>query len=185
MISDSTLASILSAIKDKTFHIRTDLQEGFYEQGYFSYEFEKFRDRHLDGVKITHIIFDNADVPIFVTLQAGEETFWGYPAFALVENPLQGIELPVVPSQPTVSVTLTASELTHLINDVIAYIWDIKDKVLGKERSTFGTDLTNEQPITEEELSRLEQYGYFTRKQLLDRLKQIEAEAFPRRACQG
>lgn len=88
-------------------------------------------------------------------------------------------------SESTVSVTLTASELRHLINDTIAYIWDIKDKVFGKERSTFGTDLSGEQPVTEEELALLTQYGYFTRKQLLDRLKKIEAEAFPRRACQG
>ena len=73
--------------------------------------------------------------------------------------------------EKSVNIEINRSELLHLENGLISDIWHIKDVVLGKERSTYGTDLKNEEPITEEEKSKLEMYGYYSRKKLLDRLK--------------
>lgn len=50
---------------------------------------------------------------------------------------------------------LTAKELKHLINDTIAYIWKLEDKGLDKD-----------------------ELGYFSRKELLEKLKQFEKENF-------
>ena len=87
--------------------------------------------------------------------------------------------------EQTCTVELSKEELAHLINDTIAQIWHIKDVVFGKERSSFGTDLKNEGPVSPEEKERLTQFGYFSRKELLDKLKRIEAENFADRACEA
>ena len=87
--------------------------------------------------------------------------------------------------EKSVNIEINRSELLLLENGLISDIWHIKDIVLGKERSTFGTDLKNEEPITEEEKSELEMYGYYPRKKLLDRLKEIEAKEFPQNDCMG
>ena len=87
--------------------------------------------------------------------------------------------------EKSVNIEINRCELLHLENGLISDIWHIKDVVLGKERSTFGTDLKNEEPITEEEKGLLTQYGYYSRKKLLDRLKEIEAKEFPCNACMG
>lgn len=50
---------------------------------------------------------------------------------------------------------LTHQELKHLINDLISYIWKLEDKGLDKA-----------------------EFGYFSRKELLEKLKQFEKENF-------
>ena len=87
--------------------------------------------------------------------------------------------------EETCLVSLTKQELDHLINDTIAQIWYIKDCVFGKERSSFGTDLKEEGPITIDEKDRLTQFGYFSRKELLDKLKQIEKDNFAETICKS
>ena len=63
---------------------------------------------------------------------------------------------------------LTKEELNHLINDTIAYIWQLEcrpaDKITTPENDTFG---------------------YYSRKRLLDKLKAFEAEYFPKMECNG
>ena len=77
-----------------------------------------------------------------------------------------------------ITIQINKFQLDSLIDALIESIWHIKDVVLGKERSTFGTDLKGEEPITEEEQDLLRQYGYYLKKELLDKLKQIEFDFF-------
>lgn len=58
------------------------------------------------------------------------------------------------------AVPVTASELKHLINDTIAYIWQMEERGLDKP-----------------------EYGYESRKDLLEKLKQFEKEHFPEMDC--
>ena len=51
--------------------------------------------------------------------------------------------------------SINQKELTHLINDIIAYIWKLEDKGCATE-----------------------EFGYFSRKELLEKLKQFEKENF-------
>jgi hypothetical protein len=76
----------------------------------------------------------------------------------------------------TVSVELTKEELFHLENDLISYIWHIKESVFGDYN--FGTNIDEVDQITPEQEDRLRAYGYYSRKALLDRLKQIEKDNF-------
>ena len=52
---------------------------------------------------------------------------------------------------------ITEAELRHLINDTIAYIWRLEDRGCASAK-----------------------YGYFTRKELYEKLKRFEKENFPR-----
>ena len=60
-------------------------------------------------------------------------------------------------------VLLTKKELSHLINDVIAYMWKIED------------ESTDEQYLI--------QRGYYSRKALKKKLIEIEKEVFPELEC--
>lgn len=57
---------------------------------------------------------------------------------------------------------VTREELRHLINDTIAYIWKLEDRGAAKP-----------------------EYGYDSRKALLEKLKQFEKEHFPELGCCG
>lgn len=57
---------------------------------------------------------------------------------------------------------LTVKEFRYLTNDLISYIWRLEDKGLDKE-----------------------EFGYFSRKELLEKLKQFEKENFPELAQRG
>jgi hypothetical protein len=50
---------------------------------------------------------------------------------------------------------ITQKELGHLINDTISYIWKLEDRRCATE-----------------------EFGYFSRKELLEKLKQFEKENF-------
>ena len=176
---------LLEKIKDKIFFIRNDLERNQYYDGFLWVEGEDlFRLRHLDGVRITKIIYDEGP-PTLVNLQGldGEVSNLN-PIAILTENPFNEF-IGEIKKEKSVSIEINREELLHLENGLISNIWHIKDVVLGKERSTFETDLKNEEPITEEEKSELEMYGYYSRKKLLDRLKEIEAKEFPQNACIG
>ena len=79
--------------------------------------------------------------------------------------------------EKTVKVELTKAELAHLINDVISYIWNIKEQVFGDDWN-FGTDITEVEELTPDQEKDLRSSGYYSRKELLDKLKKIEREAF-------
>lgn len=69
--------------------------------------------------------------------------------------------LAAVEKQPTIdAVPVTAAELRHLINDTIAYMWDLEDKGIAT-------------PL----------HGYDSRKALLEKLKRFEKEHFPEWEC--
>lgn len=57
-------------------------------------------------------------------------------------------------------VEVNAAELKYLINDTVAYIWRLEDKGMDKP-----------------------EFGYDSRKALLEKLKQFEREHFPEVAC--
>lgn len=57
----------------------------------------------------------------------------------------------------TAKIKLTKDELSHLINDTIAYIWKIEDTTKSED---------------------LEARGYYSRKALLEKLKTIEKKYF-------
>ena len=77
-----------------------------------------------------------------------------------------------------VQITLTKAELDHLINDTIHYIWEIKEIVFGDNKWNFGTDITEVKRLNAMQRRKLRTYGYYSRKKLLDKLKQIEKENF-------
>ena len=60
------------------------------------------------------------------------------------------------------AIPLTAAELNHLINDTIAYIWRLEK--MGCDKPEFGYD---------------------SRKALLEKLKQFQEEHFPEKVCSG
>lgn len=62
----------------------------------------------------------------------------------------------------TVEVELTHDELRHIINDIIAYYWRLEDKGLADDS-----------------------HGYNSRKELVEKLKQIESDNFPELTCCG
>ena len=69
----------------------------------------------------------------------------------------------IVAEQPTVvAIPLTAAELNHLINDTIAYIWRLEKR--GHDKPEFGYD---------------------SRKALLEKLKKFHEEHFPEITCPG
>lgn len=80
-------------------------------------------------------------------------------------------------TKQTVSIELTKKELSHLINDTIEYIWGIKKAVFGDDWN-FGTDITETTVLTDEQKEKLTMYGYYSRKALLDKLKQLEKLSF-------
>lgn len=67
----------------------------------------------------------------------------------------------VIYSLPTIdAVPVTEAELKHLINDTITYIWRLEDRGCDKP-----------------------EFGYDSRKALLEKLKQFYKEHFPENGC--
>lgn len=58
--------------------------------------------------------------------------------------------------EPVAALPVTKAELSHLINDTISYIWKLEDKGMAKP-----------------------EYGYDSRKALLEKMKQFEKKHFP------
>lgn len=71
--------------------------------------------------------------------------------------------LSAINDMPTVdALEVTEKELRHLINDVIAYIWRLEDRGCDKP-----------------------EFGYDSRKALLEKLKRFEKEHFPQYETEG
>ena len=87
-------------------------------------------------------------------------------------------------NERTVLVELNEKELRHLINDTIDYIWDIKKAVFGDDWN-FGTNISEVEKLTEEQKEKLTLYGYYSRKELLDKLKELESKEFSELNCCG
>lgn len=83
-----------------------------------------------------------------------------------------------------VSVSLSKGELDHLINDTIDYIYKIKDYVFDGKTNKNGVDVDTDD-ITPVQYHKLIELGYFTRKELLDKLCKIRDENFPEYTCAG
>ena len=77
---------------------------------------------------------------------------------------LYGILHAIIDKQPTIyAVPVNHAELKHLINDTIAYIWGMEDRGATKP-----------------------EFGYDSRKELLEKLKRFEKEHFPENdTCTG
>ena len=85
--------------------------------------------------------------------------------------------------EKTVLVELNEKELRHLINDTIAYIYRTKSKVFGN--MNFGTDISEVEELSDEQKEKLTLYGYYSRKELLDKLEKIELDNFQELNCCG
>ena len=72
------------------------------------------------------------------------------------------VPLKAIQSAPTLNdlLPVTSEELKHMINDIIAYTWQL-----------------------EERNHDCQEFGYDSRKQLIEKLKQFEAEHFPKFEC--
>lgn len=86
--------------------------------------------------------------------------------------------------EKTVNIKLTKEELTHLINDTISYIYGIKRKVFN-ENWNFGTEISEVEVLTSEQKEKLISYGYYSRKELLDKLEKIRYYNFQELTCCG
>lgn len=82
-----------------------------------------------------------------------------------------------------VKIQFNKKELSHLINDLIDQIWKIKQIVFG-ENWNFGTDITEVDVLTPQQENDLKLFGYYSRKELLDKLKKIELENFFEAYCE-
>lgn len=82
-----------------------------------------------------------------------------------------------------VLVELSKKELTHLINDTISYIYRIKKNVFGD--LSFGVDISEVEVLTEKQKEMLTMYGYYSRKELYDKLQKIRNDNFPELNTQG
>lgn len=76
-----------------------------------------------------------------------------------------------------VKIEFNKKELSHLINDLIDQIYKIKKSVFG-ENWNFGTDITEVDLLTPQQANDLKLFGYYSRKELLDKLKKIDLENF-------
>lgn len=83
-----------------------------------------------------------------------------------------------------VVVELNKEELKHLINDTIAYIYRIKKTVFGDDWN-LGTNISEVDVLTEEQEEKLRMYGYYSRKELLDKLEKLESDNFQELSCCG
>ena len=81
-----------------------------------------------------------------------------------------------------VLVELSERELRHLINDTISRIYKIKELVFG-ESWNFGTDITEVETLNETQTRELNDLGYYSRKELLDKLEEIERNNFQQFTC--
>lgn len=79
-------------------------------------------------------------------------------------------------------VELSERELRHLINDTISRIYKIKELVFG-EYWNFGTNITEVETLNEKQTRDLNDLGYYSRKELLDKLLKIERDNFQQFTC--
>ena len=86
-------------------------------------------------------------------------------------------------NEKTVLIELNEKELRHLINDTISYIYRIKKKVFGN--MNFGTDISEVEELSDEQKEELTLFGYYSRKELLDKLQEISNKEFPELTCCG
>lgn len=84
----------------------------------------------------------------------------------------------------TIKIELNEKELRHLINDTIHYIWDIKKTVFGDDWN-FGTDITEVKELSDKQKEDLTLFGYYSRKELLDKLEKIRDDNFQELNCCG
>lgn len=89
-----------------------------------------------------------------------------------------------IEEEELVSVSLSKAELDHLINDTIDYIYKIKDYTFDGKINKNGVDIDTDD-ITPVQYYKLIDLGYFTRKTLLDKLREIRDERFPEYTCAG
>jgi len=83
----------------------------------------------------------------------------------------------------TVTIELTKKELSHIINDMLDYIDKIADKCAPDKFMFYHKK--NDTPLTEEETERLKEWGFFERKALIEKLKEIDDTSFPELCCKG
>ena len=88
------------------------------------------------------------------------------------------MEKDVIKNEDGLYIRLSKEELIHLENDTINYIYKIKKRVFGDDWN-FGTDITEVEELTEQQKLWLEEMGYFSRKALYDKLREIERKYFP------
>ena len=81
----------------------------------------------------------------------------------------------------TIQVPLTKEELTYLINDTIAYIWDIMKRTFG-DPWAFSVMINDVAALSPEQQESLERQGYFERYELLQKLRHLKATYFPETA---
>lgn len=84
----------------------------------------------------------------------------------------------------TVLVELNEEELSQLINDTINKILEIKKRVF-KDAWEFSTNITETGALSKEEQEELTLLGYYERKALLDKLREIRNKEFPELTCCG
>lgn len=83
----------------------------------------------------------------------------------------------------TTTIELNRKELDHIINDMLEYIDKIADKCApGKFVFYHQLDGTT---LTEEEMAELKSWGFFERKELIEKLKGISNTDFPELTCNG
>lgn len=82
-------------------------------------------------------------------------------------------------TEPKATLELTYSELCHLQNDVISYIYHIKEIVFGDDWS-FGCRLSKEEIdlLDNDKIKQLNDYGYYSRLRLKEKLDRFEKEHF-------
>lgn len=86
--------------------------------------------------------------------------------------------------EKTVNVELNHAELIHLQNDLISYIWKIKERVFG-DAWNFGRNITEVEKLTPEQEEELRSSGYYSRLALLNKLDEIEKANFSTCECCG
>ena len=83
----------------------------------------------------------------------------------------------------TITIELTKKELSHIINDMLDYIDKIADKCAPNK--FFFYHQVDGTTLTEEEIAGLKSWGFFERKELIEKLKEIDDTSFPELCCQG
>ena len=83
----------------------------------------------------------------------------------------------------TTTITLNKKELSHIINDMLDYIDKIVDKCAPDKFVYYH--LKKGEILTEEETEKLKEWGFFERKELIEKLIKIDETDFPELTCKG
>lgn len=83
----------------------------------------------------------------------------------------------------TTTIELNKQELDHIINDMLDYIDKITDKCAPDKFVYYHKK--NDTPLTEEETEKLKEWGFFERKELVEKLIKINETSFPELCCKG